>query len=431
MRDLSQVLVIDDDAAFLRVLSRQLEVRGFSVQSATNMTDALALVASQPLDAVVLDHGLPGSISSESIRALRAVDPTLTIVVLSGAIDVSAVTEAIRGGAEDVQEKPPTLDLLEVALDRGLQRTALLRTRRVLASQVADPYGILDASPLMKRVMRQVERCAQHDLPMLLVGEPGTGKRILATIVHQISRRADDPFVSLTLADRTTDEVMNALRQLHETTVPSTVFLQDLRTLGMQPQQQLLELMDRRVREIPMFRFVVSTSHDIADDARNGRLGDSLCRRLSTLPVHVPALRERGGAAIVALAERTRRSLRDDFGLGPERFTSTATDLLASLAWPGNVPQLRDVIDEAFARATDAEAIDVPHLTGPLSWRGLHTGVDEGEQQAWSLRTAERRHIATVLALTEYNRTKAARLLGITRTTLYKKIAEYGLGDEA
>lgn len=424
-----RLLVIDDDADFLRLLVRQLEIRGHVVHGALSLDAGLALLASDPVDGVILDHGLPGHTSGESLLALRNADPTITIVVLSGDIDVAAVAAAVRLGAEDVQMKPPNLELLQAALERGLERTSLLRARRAMTPLLVDPFGVFDNSAVMQRALRQVERCAMHDLPLLLVGEPGTGRRTLAEIAHQLSRRSAEPLVTINMANRPADQLDEALRGLREGSTRRAVLLQDFSLVGTAQQRLLLDIVSHRTAGAPTYRVVVTTGRDLGADVQQGLLMAGLFQQLATIPVHVPALRERGHEAIAALAERTRQRLWIELGNGPEGFTETATSLIGSLSWPGNVPQLRAVVEDAFARATDAAAIDVPHMTAALTAHGLTATSGNAAPQDWTLREAERRHVAAVLAVTGHNRAQAARLLGITRTTLYKKIAEFGLGD--
>jgi DNA-binding NtrC family response regulator len=431
-----RLLVVDDEPALLRYTRLQLESRGFTVSTAASGTEAIRLATSEVFDGIVLDHQLGDTDSLAVLDALQARDRGITVVILSGTIDVLETVRAIRAGAEDVQIKPANLDHLVAALERGLARTALARSRALMATQVLDPYGVLDDSPAMQRVRQLVQASATNDLPLLFRGEPGTGKRALAEMAHQLSPRAGDPLVCVTIPDGPEAAQLRALQSalahfpVHNgrPQLRGTLLLADVATLAPAVQSALLGLVDARQAERQGqppsdLRVITTTSVTDLHPFGTGAGSASLWQRLSTIPIAVPALAERGPQAIMALATRHLQRLRLDGGDGPSRFTAPAAEWLGSLPWPGNVPQLRHVVDEAFLRAWSDAQVDVPHLEPVLLEAGLHANSDRQEAD-WSLRTLERRHIRTVLAMTGDNRTRAAKLLGITRATLYNKLAE-------
>lgn len=432
-----RLLVVDDEPALLRALSRQLAARGFDVTPFSDVEDAKRAVAEREFDAAVLDFGLVGMTGVELMEQLRAIDPTLTIVLLSGTIEVPDAVRAIRRGAEDVQVKPPNLDLLQAALERGLERTRLQRSRRLLAAHVVDPYGVLDPSTVMQRVVRQVQHVAPLALPLLLIGEAGTGKRAIAEMVHQIAPQVDRKFVAIGLLDRSPESVeralhdalQDALHQQAQSALPArtTLYLDDLGVLSAGAQQQLARVLDAA----PALRLIVSTRRDLADDARAARLLPALYHRLAVLPINVPALRERGANAISTIALRVLDRARIDVGEGPDRFTQAALDWLCNCPWPANIPQLRDTVTESFVRAVGEPEIDAHHLAPSLVSRGMHAGHAAPDADDWSIRAAEKRQIVAVLGMVKNHRSQAAKLLGITRTTLYKKMDEYGIGLSA
>lgn len=431
-----RLLVVDDEPALLRYTRLQLESRGFTVSTAASGADAIRLAAGDAFDGIVLDHQLGDTDSLAVLEALNARDRGITVVILSGTIDVLETVRAIRAGAEDVQIKPANLDHLVAALERGLARTALARSRALLATQVLDPYGVLDESPAMQRVRQLVQASAGNDLPLLLRGEPGTGKRALAEMAHQLSPRAGEPLVCVTIPDGPDATQLRALQSAlahfptvnGRTQLRGTLLLADVASLAPAVQAALLGLVDPRQAERQGqppsdLRVITTTSVTELHPFGTGAGSASLWQRLSTIPIAVPALAERGPQAIMALATRHLQRLRLDGGDGPSRFTTPAAEWLGSLPWPGNVPQLRHVVDEAFLRAWSDAQVDVSHLEPVLLEAGLHAG-SERQEADWSLRTLERRHIRTVLAMTGDNRTRAAKLLGITRATLYNKLAE-------
>jgi DNA-binding NtrC family response regulator len=431
---------MDDDHEFLAVFSRQLLQRGFAVQCATSLEAALELQSETRPAAVLLDHAMPGTTAVASLERLRRADPTACLIVLSGEIDVPQTVQSLRAGAEDVMTKPPVMDLVLAALDRGLRRTELLRRQRWALPMAGDAYGLLDGSVIAQRLLRQIEQVAMRGLPVLLIGEAGTGRRALAQMIHHLSPQSGEPFVSMAMQHRSDQELREALASAADTVrtggnTGATWFLDDVGLLsgGVQAQlEQFLQALDHANgpdRGINLrHRVITSTSRDLHQDARDRRLAVALMQRLSGVPVAVPALRERGATAIADLANRVLELLRIDAGCGPSRFHPDAVSMLAAMAWPRNVPQLRAVVADAVARAGDTDTVQVMHLVHSLRPPGTEPDTAGDD---WSLHRMEQRHVAAVLAMTDHHRTKAAQLLGISRTTLYKKIAELGLeGDQ-
>jgi DNA-binding NtrC family response regulator len=436
------VLIVEDDVNVMHVLTRHLERRGFVVTGAQSGAEARSCVESAEFDAVILDYSLGDIRGVDLLAEIRALDPTITAVIVSGAIDVPETVRALRSGAEDVQVKPVEFALLEASLERGLARTELQRSGRLLDAQVQDPYGVLDDSPAMQRTIRLVTQSAPGQVPLLFIGEAGTGRRALAELAHRLSARATRPFITVALGGAddgacrlAIEHALTLLREAGgESRAMGTLLLDDVRRIGPDTATRLLALLDARfaaahgyeptdVRLMSVAQRDPRQLLDGAGDAAN------VLHRLSLITIAVPALRERGSAAVLTLAQRILARLRIEAGEGPASFTASAKAWLGSVAWPHNVPQLRRVLEDAFVEAMGHTSIDDVHLAPPLTAAGLHAAAPATDANEWSLAAAERRHIRTVLSMTGDHRTRAAQLLGITRTTLYKKLAEYELLD--
>lgn len=372
-----RLLLVDDEAVLLRLIQRQLELRQFDVTACANATEALNAVADHEFDCAVLDYSLPGTTGIELMQRLRAIDPTLSIVLLSGTIDVPRTVHAIRSGAEDVQTKPHSIDLLQAALERGLERTYLARSRKLLASQFTDAYGVLDPSPVMQRALHRIQHAARFAMPLLLVGEEGTGKRAIAEMIHELSAQSANGFTAIGMRVRAPEEITAAIESFLVTdraaarTGLGTLFLDDVDTIDGNAQQMLLAAFESKAP----FRLIVSTRKDMLEDVKSGVLLAELHQRIASLPVAVPSLIERGADAIANLALGILQRLRIENGEGPESFTQSSTDWLTSLHWPANVPQLRDVITESFARAAGERTLDTHHLAPSLVSRGIQAGT--------------------------------------------------------
>lgn len=438
--DEARVLLIDDDESVGRMLAGRLENSGHRVTLLTDGEAALAEYTELAPDVVVVDLWMPKLNGMQILADLQQRDPATSVILLSGNIDVPTTVRALRAGAIDVQTKPVDIDLLRAAIDRGIERSRLIRTNRVASTQIADPYGVLDDSPPMRRLLRMVENLAGSPVPVFIVGEAGTGKRIIAEMLHQLSSRSSHSFVRIMRRENRTRVLQHAFNgisldpsvlgepALLGSAKGGTIFVDEVAELSLVEQHQLLALLTRVTgSESTSVRIIAATERDLAEDARTGRILGELYRRLAVLPLSVPSLRSRGQSAIRTLATRMVGAQRCSLGRGPLHIADSAMSLLISLEWPGNVSQLRSVLEEAFFVALESEELTITHLRGVIDRSGMTQPDDAMTPDDQTLECVERRHIAHVLMLTSGHRTEAARILGITRTTLYKKMYEYGL----
>ncbi len=424
--DSVKLLVIDDEPVVGRLLSARLEAAGYNVTVMNDSTAAVEAYAGLAPDAVISDFWMPGLDGVNVVTEVLRRDSAACVILLSGDINVPNTVRALRAGAEDVLTKPADLDLLRAAIDRGLARTRLIRTHRVTATQVSDPYGFLDESPSMRRVVRIVESVAGHTVPALIVGEPGTGKLVVAEMLHQLSPRAGRPFIRTTCADLNPALLRDAL----SAAAGGTIFLGELAELSKASQELLSGLFTGAHDSgaaISAVRIVAATERDLSEGVRRGAFRADLYQRLAVLPIAVPSLRDRGDDAIRTLSARFVHAQRFAVGRGPVRLSEDALTLLVTVSWPGNVRQLRQVIEEAFFLALDRGELERVHLRDVLERSGLRNVTESGRVGIQSLEEMERHHIAHVLTLTGGHRSEAAKILGITRTTLYKKMDAYGL----
>jgi DNA-binding NtrC family response regulator len=434
-----RVLVIDDEVAVAPALRALLIHRGYEAEFTTNVSDVPRAIEALVPEAVLLDFAMPGGDGLTVLAELRAHDPTLTVVMLSGHMDIPSTVRALRAGAEDVLLKPADTDHLVAALERGLGHTRLLRSHRSTDAHLADPFGYLDDSPATARVLKTAEQLAVGSMPVMIIGEIGTGKRALAQLLHQRSSRVGKPLVMLPCGGRDPGAVERALMgaSAHDDTAPEdrgamadaaggTLVLDEPSSLSPTSQAALLAATSTSSTSWPAsrVRLVTTSRADLAEDVRRGTMRADLYRQLAAMPLMLPPLRMRGDSAVRQLAERFLTAQRLQAGEGPRRYTLGAEAELYAAPWPGNVRQLRAVVAEAFALALDHDAIDDTHVRAVLARRGLQ---DDHTPDDHSLKSIERRHIARVLSMTGGQRAEAARMLGITRTTLYKKIDDYHL----
>lgn len=445
------VLIVDDNTTWVDTVALALQTQGFRVTKTTNPRAAVALYTASRPDVVLLDYQMPGLDGLSLLAELRVVDPSAVAVLLSGHLDVATTVRAMRAGADDVLIKTVPFDQLVVTLEGAAAEARLARRHRSAISTSPSLIGLLDDSPVMRRTFRKLEIVAQTESPVLITGETGAGKGLAATLVHQMSPRSDGPFVRINCASLSANFLENELfghergaftdaktrkRGLFEMADGGTLFLDELGELAMELQAKLLTVLDegrfRRLggtHEIEVnVRIICASNRDIEQEVRAGRFRSDLFYRLAVLPVHIAALRERGPDEVGALLKRLLHAHQSRVGRGPTRFSAAALARLTAYAWPGNVREMRNVIEQAFPYALEADQIDLEQLP-PLGGTTQPPAQAPDEEAGQSLRDIERSHIRHVLSQSGGNRAQAARVLGITRATLYAKMRAFALAD--
>jgi DNA-binding NtrC family response regulator len=445
------LLLIEDDPHVLAALHQFFSSTGWSVARASDGRMGVESYERDRPTIVVMDLDMPGLSGMQVLQILLARDPDATVVILTGYADVSSAVEAMQLGAENFLTKPIDLPLLAAATDRAAEKADLKRLARFYAEQQRSAVGNLDTigrSPKMQELRREIELLSPGNAPILLTGETGSGKGWAAKLIHGASPRSTAPFVEVNCAGLSatfldselfghekgayTDAKTQKLG-LFEIANGGTLFLDEIGDLAPDLQPKLLKVLEsqrfRRLggtREIEVdVRLVAATHHDLESAVQEGRFRQDLYYRLAVLPVHLPPLRARGREEIVALATQLLADLRARIGRGPTRFAPESLALLVRYPWPGNIRELRNMLERVLLLAAHAEELRPEHL--PADLRADVAAEDAPLDEDLSLEAIEKRHIARVLLQSEGNRAAAARTLGITRATLYKKLKTYDL----
>ncbi|MEJ2678387.1 MAG: sigma-54 dependent transcriptional regulator [Gemmatimonadota bacterium] len=444
-----RILVVDDDRAVLEVLAPRFQNAGWRVLHARDGAAAVAAVRSEAPDVVILDLQLPDTSGLAVLERVKALDPDAGVVILTGHGDIRLAVDAIHRGAENFLAKPVDLDHVVAVANRALETVRLRRRNRYLGGRQPAATGLdaLGSSPAMRDVATSIQRVAAGDDTVLLLGETGTGKGWVAEHIHRSSARRAQPFVRVncgTLGPASLESELfghepGALagaaerkRGLLEEADGGTVLLDEIGALAPEIQPALLGVLETRTfrrvggtRAMDVdIRFIAATSRPLDDDLAAGRFRDDLYYRLAVVPITLPPLRERAPEDIAALAYASLADLRRRARLGPERISDTALEALVRYGWPGNIRELRNVMERVLILHPDEPMVLPEHLPDHLA-----RPQPPAARPLDSLQDVERRHVAHVLEHTDGNRAEAARILGIGRTTLYDKIARYGLGD--
>jgi DNA-binding NtrC family response regulator len=445
----TSVLVVDDDAPFRKVLATELTRIAFAVETAASGAEALARCAAHEPDVVLLDLRLPDADGLGVLRALKERAIGAEVILLTGHGSIDTAIEAIREGAFDYVTKPCPLDELELRIQRAMERRALRRQARLLERGLtpADPgAAFIGESAEFKRVIKAIERVAPSRSTVLVTGETGTGKEMVAKLLHARSPRRDRPFVTVECAALQESLLQSELfghergaftgadrpkPGLFEVAHGGTVFLDEIGEVSQATQVKLLRVLDtstfRHVggtKEIHVeVRVVAATNRDLAAMVKSGHFREDLFYRLSTITIHMPPLRERP-QDIRLLARHFVSLLNERFGAG-RRISVAALDRLSMHDWPGNVRELMHVIEAAMLEAEGPD-ITPEHVTAALRGAGARLpALARGDERLAPLADVERDHILRVLRQTGGHRGQTARVLGISERNLYRKLSDY------
>jgi DNA-binding NtrC family response regulator len=446
--DAIRVLVVDDERPIRFLMEKELPRADCVVTCAESGEDALERLRAQEFDVVLMDLRMPGIGGLEALRRIRESGTSAEVVVLTGHPDVGTAIEAMKLGAYDYLTKPFKLAEVELVLRRAAERRRLTQQNTALRRMVAQrsqPPLVFGRSPAMAAVLATVERVAAADANVLIEGESGTGKGLIAQTIHQQSRRADGPFLALNCSGFQ-DQLLESelfghekgaftgaatLKQgLFEVADRGTLFLDEVAEMSPAMQAKLLQVLDsrefRRVGGTRLHRvdvrIVAATNKPMQREVETGRFREDLYYRLNVVNILVPPLRERR-EDIPILAEHFLTRLQASTG-SRKIFSPEALQVLAGYPWPGNVRELSNII-ERLVILTPGEIIGPEAL--PPSMRGSHPAVPEPASGPVSLSEMERLHIAHTLQKTAGKKMQAARLLRIDIKTLNKKLRDYGI----
>jgi two-component system, NtrC family, response regulator AtoC len=433
------ILVVDDDAAIRLALTDRLESEGCDVLEAETGRGALDQLANG-IDLVILDDHLPDGDGVSILRQINGADPDLPVIGLTACATVDPAVEAMRLRAHDFAHKPLNLDELAAAVERALETSRLRRAVRQFQSDAARPYSlqrIVGSSPAMVALRHLVARVAVGPAStILLTGESGTGKDLVARIVHYISDRATKPFMSITcsaLPERLLESELFGHERgaftsararkmgLLDMADGGTVFLDDIGELALALQAKLLRVLEEKNYDV---RVVAATNRNLQEDVAAHRFRADLFFRLNALPISMPSLRSHADD-VPLLAEYFIDAFNQELRKGVLGATSGAYRLLQAYGWPGNVRELRNVIERAML-LSDRDRLDQrdfpllsTSLGGAAQFELPPGGVD--------LETLERGLLVQALRRCGGNQTRAGSLLGLNRDQIRYRIEKFGL----
>jgi two-component system, NtrC family, response regulator HydG len=435
----ARLLIVDDSADTRELLDRNLSSQGYSVLTAADVAQALTILGSTKIDLVITDLKLPGVSGLELVRHVSENFKDTEVMMITGYPSVEGAVAAVKSGAQEYLTKPFTKEELLSAVRRVMERLNLRATDRVATGGSPKlPVGLIGDSASLRALLQAVAQCATSEAPVLLSGEYGTGKALVARAIHCVSSRAQAPFVPV-VSDGVIEEVL--AKQLFGHTDPhdrtqrraglleladgGTVYFREVSHLPLSVQKKISSILrdkqftppgSNQARPVD-FRLICDTQKDLRALTSRGAFLEDLYVRISINTIHVPALRDRGND-ILLLAYHFLRQYATELGKPAPTFSDRALDAIKAYPWPGNVGELENVVRQLVS-ANDGASLDVSDL--PAHMRFSAIGAASLNR---SLADVEAEHIRDVMTAVGGNQTKAAQILGINRKTLREKLKQ-------
>ena len=465
------ILIIDDEKNIRAELSGLLGDEGYRTITAAEPNEGIRLFLEESPDVILLDVRLPGRSGLDLLEEIRRRDAEVPVIVMSGQATIDAAVRATKLGAFDYLEKPLDPERLLLTVRNSLETGRLRRKTRELSREIAGHLGIVGSSPAMERLRTEIERAARADARVLITGENGTGKEIVARALHDRSPRAGGPFVKVNCAAIPKELIESELfghekgsftgahsRKIGkiEAADGGALFLDEIGDMSLEAQAKLLRVLEEgEVERVggnePIrvdVRFLAATNKDLAQAIDEQTFREDLFYRLNVIPIRVPSLAEHR-EDVPALVNHFRGLFEQETGRAPRAFTPDAIEILVDWPWPGNVRELRNVVERLSIMA-EGEAIDSDDVQAVL--REARTGFGNRalpERSAHSrprmpeldpppaglplseiLERTERSAIRQALEEAQGKISEAAKILGMDRANLHRKMRRLGIGRE-
>ncbi|PLY00608.1 MAG: Fis family transcriptional regulator [Desulfuromonas sp.] len=458
---MEKILIVDDEAFIRENLERILSEDGYRPYSSENPQQAIAQVAEEEVDLVLLDLNLGDKSGLDVLREMREVDPDVLVIIITGYGTVESAVEALKMGAYDYIKKPFKADAIRLIVKLALETQSLRRELRHLRRESKERTLLGDtemvgSSPALLQVYRQVREVAKHEsATVLITGESGTGKELVARAVHNMSPRKDKPFIEINCGSLPFNlleselfghergaftDAKNRKIGLFEEANGGTIFLDEIGEMDLNLQVKLLRVLeDRKIRRLGGtrnididVRVIAATNRDMKDAIDDKTFREDLYYRLNVFPIHIPPLRDRR-EDIPPLLDYFLKKFNREFNKKINEVSRDALDLLLRYSWPGNVRELRNMVERICIMQSEdvirPEFLpneiwgDEPSKESPFSFDIPPEGILLEEM----IGEVEKELIAKAIAITGGNVAKTARILNVPRGTLRYKLEKYEL----
>ena len=448
------ILVIDDEPNILTTVRRNLDLEGYHVEVAGNAQLGLAKVAESDIDLILLDVMMPGESGLEVLPKLRVASPETVIVMMSGNATIETAVQATKGGAHDFIEKPLSGDKLLLTVQNALGFARLRHEADRLRKRAQADFAMIGRGAAMRAIFDKVAKTAPTTGRVLITGENGTGKELVARAVHEHSRRADGPFVKLNCAAIPSELIESELfghekgaftgatqqrRGKFELADGGTLFLDEVGDMNPSAQAKVLRVLQENELErvgggetIKVdVRVIAATNKDLSAEIAAGRFREDLYYRLAVVPIELPALRQRR-EDIPSLVEHFLAQVCADNGRRLKKMGSSAMTLMMQHEWPGNVRELKNVVERLTILTGDADVITEADVGDALPRvKSVKAEFSRGTPFKDLVAAAEREIIMAALEANDHHVSNTARELQLERSHLYKKMRALGIDHRA
>src|SRR5262245_36236483 len=456
----SRILVIDDEVGIRDSLRMTLEYHGYEFVGAATGQEGLALVERDAPDMVLLDIKMPGMDGMDVLTRLRAMNEALPIVMISGHGTTTTAVEAIKKGAIDFLDKPfDSTDRLLVTIDNALERGRLRDENRSLKKAVEVRHQMIGESPALQQVMTAIGRAARTNATVLIFGESGVGKELVARTIHRNSQRSRERFVQVNCAAIPEELIESELfghekgsftgateKQVgkFEQADRGQIFLDEVGDMSPKTQAKVLRVLQEgeverlgSARTIKVdVRVIAATNKNLEEEIEKGNFREDLYFRLAVIPIPVPPLRERPDDIPVLVRHYMEFFSREN-NVRPKRVTPAALEALQRYRWKGNIRELRNAVERMIIM-TGGDTVDLPDLPevvrSPAGASAAKLGGESESAKAGTLRefkeNAERAFLVGKLRENGWNISKTAEVIGTPRSNLYKKLEQYQIAQE-
>ena len=445
------ILAVDDEATILKSLSGILSDEGFEVLTASNGYEALKVIAEESPDLVLLDIWMPGIDGIETLQEIKRTNPFLQVIIISGHGTIETAVKATKLGAHDFIEKPLSIEKIVVTINNALHFRQLEEENRFLRKKTLEKDSITGNSPPIQALKKQIAVAAPTNAWVLITGENGTGKELVARTIHQMSHRADKPLIDVNCAAIPDELIESELfghekgaftgattkkRGKFEIANGGTIFLDEIGDMSLKTQAKILRILQEQkfervggTRTLTVdVRVIAASNKDLEEEIEKGTFRDDLYYRLNVIPIEVPPLRNRTDDIPLLVQTFLKGFYKEGCG-NLKTMKPGAIEHLSAYRWPGNVRELKNLV-ERLAIMTESEVIDEQDI--PLSYKRKGPVIpDGGILEVDSLKEAkkefERAYILRKLSENDSNISQTADSIGIERSHLHKKIKSFGL----
>ncbi len=443
------ILIVDDEPSILQSLSGLLSDEGFEVTTASNGYEALKIIDSESPDLVLLDIWMPGIDGIETLKEIKKDNPFIQVIIITGHGTIETAVKATKIGAFDFIEKPLSIDKVIVAINKALNFRRLEEENRYLRKKTIEKNSINGNSTSIAALKKQISVAAPTDAWILITGENGTGKELVARTIHQLSPRSDQPLIDVNCAAIPEELIESELfghekgafygattkkRGKFELANNGTIFLDEIGDMGLKTQAKILRVLQeqkfQRVggsRTLSVnVRVIAASNKDLEIEIEKDNFREDLYYRLNVIPIDVPPLRDRS-EDIPLLAETFLDECAKQNRSKRKKMTQEALDLLGSYSWPGNVRELKNLV-ERLAIMVEKDIIDAVDIPVPYN-PAVAGGMTPTETQLFltnrfkdARKAFEKEFIQRKLLQNENNITKTAEAIGVDRSYLHKKL---------